>query len=368
MVHTRDRRRYERAPRGGHARVLAFCAMVAWVAVGCGSAPGVKRHDVRLDHTSAPSKAASPVVVMEEPRFSGPFEPYEMFQKTHQAVGALSDARVPVVAPWEYRVEDRNAGLQGGSNIAWLLHEEGIDPAEVLRMETRVVMLSGTRRVDVFGDGEVRPADSGKALHGEVRVVLRGAQSETPLLTLVVGFDEEPGGEGASEVDRWPALGRAMGVVAEVLSGDLRGRFDIGGPHDDALDNVQAVFNPTIMLDYKANGLPSLREELIALDPLEARAAQVRYFQFFDAGVTLDQIDRFAADQVGVRVDAPGGLSRYGVKAGDTVLAVGDRDALGLQVVSRSLLRGRPVVLELRRAGSSVGHTVAIGSNAQASR
>jgi len=87
---------------------------------------------------------------------------------------------------------------------------------------------------------------------------------------------------------------------------------------------------------------------------MDALAGKLRYYQYFDPDITVDRVMEFEERGPGILVEAPGVLRAHGLEAGDYITHVGEREALGRQVLWRPLMleREQTLTLQVRRRGA----------------
>ncbi len=329
--------------------VWVVCGALYGALWGCGQPPRVKVHDEVLGvHTAQvrASEGLAPTVVMMEPFFSGDFAPYQIYQKTHGAVSHLTSAAVPVVAPWEF-------GGATGRSVLHVLDAEDISPDEVLLMEMRVIMLGGTARVGVVGSEETI-IDVRSRQHGTVEVKLDTGAGE-PVASLKVAFEQDGLAADVTAYDAHPALTGAIANAMAQVSTFLAERYHVQPvPRDPLIAEVR--FDHMPMFNYAANGDPPLRQHLDKLQGVEATVGLMRYYQYFDPDIPVEELQALSQGQRGgLWVRQPGALERHGLSAGDFIVAIGGQRALGAHVLLRPLLHGHTqhLVLLVERAGQT---------------
>ena len=280
--------------------------------------------------------ALAPVVVIAEPFFSGGFESYEVYQKTYDVVEALTDAGVPAVAPWEYQRLRKGQGALLDTDVGQLLRAEGVDPGEALWMELRVVMLGGTSRVGLLGEEETIVGVSAVQT-GEIRVKLRDIHSMEELASVVVAFVEDGLSAEVSAFDRRPALTRSLRQTVGLVAGMVAEHYPVVASPSSA----EITYNPKPMFSFEVNGAPPLSKRFEKLDALDALVGKLRYYQYFDPTISVDHLMDFEARSAGLLVKSPGAFLAHGLQAGDFIVSVDGRPALGPQVLARPLLSRR---------------------------
>lgn len=285
------------------------------------------------------------MVVVTEPFFSGPFESHEVYQKTYGLVSALNSAQVPVVAPWE--------GPQGRGGLMEVLAVESVPTRSVLAAELRVVVLSGHTQVAGVRDGEVR-AHVQAQRKGRVELVVRAGHGEV-VWEMSREYAEDMLSAELSGVDAHPALGRAIDEVAATLVRTLRQTW----PQRAAASSPSALqvrFDHQPMFTLSAPGSAPLVKHLDALSGVEATVEMMKYYQYFDREIDLDELEILGQRRGGLWVVDPGALAQQGLAPDDFVVAVGGVRALGPQVLARQWLQDEPqeVVLLVERQGRSV--------------
>ena len=103
--------------------------------------------------------------------------------------------------------------------------------------------------------------------------------------------------------------------------------------------NARLSYNPKPMFSYEVDGAPPLEARFEKLDALDALVAKLRYYQYFDPEISIEDLMDFEGrSSVGLLVKSPGGLGIHGLVPGDYVVSVGGSPALGPQVLARPLL------------------------------
>lgn len=280
--------------------------------------------------------------------FSGAFKPYQVVQKSHDLVTSFNREGIPVVAPWEYRTFDLDRGMVLGTNIVWLLRSEDVSMDEAVRLDLRVIMTGGEREVAVEGSDDVAVGKKYRQ-PGEVRVVVRRLNGETPLMELTLGFEEDPMSADVTTWDERPELRAALRETGRLVAKRLRGHYP--KPSQKRLEGVETAFNPKPMFAYAVRNDRPLMESFVGLDAMDAMARKLQYYQYFDPDISMDRLMAFEAMSAGLWVEEPGVLATHGLEKGDYITHVGEHEAMGRQALWRPLLleRSRTVRLTVRR-------------------
>ncbi len=331
-----------------HNRTAVALLTAVILLVGCAGAGDVRSSADGLSQVAQTGgPRAMPVLVVSQPFFSGDFQAWEIYQKTYDLCAHLNDASVPVMAPWEYRVFNRQENPLLGSTVAQVLRDEGVAPEDSLQLELRVVMLGGTGDVVVHGT-DTRSART--LQRGEVRLVVRSMYDSVELARVVAPFEEDNLAPDVSSANRTPALGRAVASASAELTVVLR-EYYLGRP---ALLGAKLMFNPSHIFQYTVGDERPLRDRFRKLDAMDSVARKLPYYQYFAPDISVDAVMQFEASDPGLLVEMPGGLAAHGIERGDYIVAVGGHRAHGPQVLNRPFLTGSDkVTIEFVRNGRS---------------
>ncbi len=335
MVHTR-------------AFLVIIGLLLACFSAACGRAVDVQvDRDTLKAYQPAKGPKDTPIVIVSTPFFSSDHEPFEVYQKTYDILDAFTNAGVATVAPWEYRVYRGRDNLLLGSNVSSLLREEGLHPYDAFELEVRVVMNTGQGAVVA---SDAKRASSRVLQRGKIRMHLKSLWDQEVLLSLTVSFEEDPRSQEITSYNTTPILQRAMRTAVARMSERIHTRY--GGKINRA-PGVQVTYNAKPMFSYTLHDEPPLKERFHGLDALENVALKMRYYQYFDPELSVEQLYAFEALDGGLWIKSPGWLSAHGLKAGDYVKTVDGKPALGPQVLARPLLKRRKneVLLLVERAG-----------------
>jgi hypothetical protein len=246
------------------------------------------------------------------------------------------------VAPWEYRRLRRGNGALLDTDVGQLLRSENIRPEEALWLELRVVMLGGSSRVGLLGEKEsivgVRSQE-----RGEVRIKLRDIHTMKVVSALVVSFVEDGLSASVNAYDSRPVLTSTLRKSSALVSSMIARHY----PVPERCCGVRTTYNPTPMFSFEVNGNPPLSERFEKLDALDSLVAKLRYYQYFDPDLSVDNVMDFESRAAGLLVKTPGPLGAHGLEPGDYILTIGGRPALGPQSLTRHLLSGRQAELNL---------------------
>jgi hypothetical protein len=324
---------------------IALALALAAASLGCGGPKiAVKR--------SGEGKLHATAIAVYPYGFRWQEPPFRSMEKAMDAVLFLSGERRPLVfGPTEFRcLRPDDDNVQAATDLVQVMAANGIDPRGFLAFrgwaEKRIA--SGSQVVEGSGGKAV-----GRRVIQEITYVahldvLDGGSNQV-ILELSGQVENDPFAEKL-DYDGAPELTTLHRKLVKAAWEEVEGRLGLPRLKDSGVDTR---WLPAAEFEWAPPGQRPLRDLFVGMDLLEADAAKLAIYRYWEPEADDGRLSRDAKMPGGLYVERARGAAESVLRRGDVILNVGTARAdQGPQVLDRAVQlakKGEKIVLRVAR-------------------